>query len=351
MIAGNESDLRHKANRKMNVKNVKRRKLRILIVGAGDVARRLTSRIGLNDRARWLGLARSEATASELRGAGILPVAADLDARASLRRAGAISRSANAVLHLAPPATEGIDDLRMKHWLAASSRPRTSGRASARAVSTRAGKGRLNPRIAHREHALRAVYVSTTGVYGDCAGERIDESRRVHPANARAKRRVAAEARVRNWWRQRFAILRAPGIYAAERLPVERLRAATPALAAQDDVFTNHIHADDLARAVWLAIFRGSPGRVVNVVDDSELKMGEYFDGVADAVGLRRPPRMDRLQLQRMVSPMLYSFMSESRRIDNLRMKRELRLRLQYATPNAMLTRMKPAVALQRPLL
>lgn len=344
MTTGFERDLRHEAKFE---KSVKKRKLRILIVGAGDVARRLTTRIGLNERARWLGLARSEATANELREAGILPVSADLDTRASLRRAGSLARSADAVLHLAPPASEGGDDLRMRRWLAASSSPRASGRVKSR----NGGKRQLSGRINRQRRALRAVYVSTTGVYGDCAGEHIDETRRTRPANARARRRVAAETRIRASRRQRFAILRAPGIYAAERLPVERLRAGTPALATIDDVFTNHIHADDLARAVWLAIFRGSPGRVVNVVDDSELRMGEYFDQVAEAVGLPKPPRMDRVQLKLNVSPMLYSFMSESRCIANTRLKRELRVRLQYATPAAFLRQMKPAAALQRSLL
>jgi nucleoside-diphosphate-sugar epimerase len=336
--------LRHEAKRE---KSVKKRKLRILIVGAGDVARRLTTRIGLNDRACWLGLARSEATAIELRDAGILPVTADLDVLTSLRRAGALGRSADAVLHLAPPAGEGHDDVRMRRWLAASAYPRVSGRAKPAAT----GRQRPGAHIRRRARALRAVYVSTTGVYGDCAGERIDETRRARPENARAKRRVAAEVRVRASRGQRFAILRAPGIYAAERLPVERLRAGTPALSTSDDVFTNHIHADDLARAVWLAIFRGAAGRIVNIVDDSELRMGEYFDQVADAVSLPRPPRMDRVQLKQNVSPMLYSFMSESRRIGNMRMKRELRLRLKYATPTAFLRQMKPAAALQRTLL
>jgi nucleoside-diphosphate-sugar epimerase len=317
----------------------KKRKLRILIVGAGDVARRLTapaSGLGLSDRAQWLGLARATATASELRRAGILPIMGDLDRRASLQRAGALARSANAVLHLAPPPGEGLDDPRMRRWLAA---------ASVKAPTQQQQNSKLHPR------KLRNVYVSTTGVYGDCAGQRIDETRRASPANARAKRRVAAEARLRNSHHQRFTILRAPGIYAAERLPLERLRAGTDALTAEDDVFTNHIHADDLARAVWLAAFRGRPNRVLNIVDDGEMKMGDYFDQVADATGLPRPPRLPRVALKASVSPMLYSFMSESRRIANTRMKRELRLRLRYATTAHFLRTMKPVAALQRSLL
>jgi nucleoside-diphosphate-sugar epimerase len=292
--------------------------------------------VRLSNRAQWLGLARSAVTASELRSAGILPIMGDLDRRASLKRAGALARSASAVLHLAPPPGDGLDDPRMKRWLAA---------ATIKASVSSKETSKLRPR------KLRNVYVSTTGVYGDCAGERINEMRRAQPANARAKRRVAAETRLRQSHHHRFTILRAPGIYAAERLPVERLRAGTAALAVEDDVFTNHIHADDLAHAVWLAAFRGRPNRVLNIVDDGELKMGEYFDQVADATGLPRPPRLPRAQLREAVSPMLYSFMSESRRIENTRMKRELRLQLRYPSPAHFLRTMKPAAALQRSLI
>lgn len=344
---------------------MKRRKLRILIVGAGDVARRLVagvnSRPGANGAIRWLGLTRSAETGRTLREAGILPVDGDLDFRPSLRRAGALGRSAAAVLMLAPPANDGNDDPRMRRWLAAVSTatpPDAHRRYRMRAQRRRQVGDDLAAsaviaarRLRHRQHALHNVYVSTTGIYGDCAGERIDETRRARPTSARAKRRVAAEARVRAARSQRLAILRAPGIYAADRLPVERLRAGTPALAAEDDVYSNHIHADDLARAIWLTIFRGRSRRAVNVVDDSELKMGQYFDQVAEAVALPRPRRLPRAQLIREVSPMLYSFMSESRRIDNTRMKRELRLRLMYPTPAHFLRGMKPAAALQRTLL
>ena len=326
----------------------KLRKLRLLIVGAGDVARRLTTAVGINERVQWLGLARSAETANSLRQSGILPIDGDLDFLPSLKRAGALARSADAVLHLAPPPGDGADDPRMRRWLAASAAPSKLGRRQIERESSSAKKmrGMIRP---HKP--LRNVYVSTTGVYGDCAGERIDETRRTKPANARAKRRVAAESRLRAFRARRFTILRAPGIYAAERLPVERLRAGTPALSAEDDVFTNHIHGDDLARAIWLAVFRGGANRVLNVVDDGEQKMGDYFDQVATAVGLQKPPRLPRALLMREVSPMLYSFMSESRRIDNTRLKRELGLRFKYPTPAALLRGMKPAAALQRSLL
>jgi nucleoside-diphosphate-sugar epimerase len=128
-------------------------------------------------------------------------------------------------------------------------------------------------------------------------------------------------------------VLRIPGIYAPDRVggtPRERLLKGTPVLQQSDDVFTNHIHADDLARACVAALWRGLPGRIYNVNDDSQLKMGDYFDLAADLYGLARPPRLPRALAQEQLPVMQLSFMSESRRMDNARMKRELGLRLRY---------------------
>jgi nucleoside-diphosphate-sugar epimerase len=129
------------------------------------------------------------------------------------------------------------------------------------------------------------------------------------------------------------SILRVPGIYALDReggTPRERLQRGTPVLRAQDDVYTNHIHADDLARAFWLALWRARPQRVYQVCDDSDLKMGDYMALAADLFGLPKPERITREQAQVQLPPMLLSFMSESRRLDNRRMKKELRLKLLY---------------------
>jgi nucleoside-diphosphate-sugar epimerase len=191
----------------------------------------------------------------------------------------------------------------------------------------------------------RLVYVSTSGVYGDCGGALVDETRSVAPKNARAGRRVDAERVLRAWAARTassVAILRVPGIYAADRLPLKRLHEGTPALRAEDDVYTNHIQADDLARIVMLALFRGLPGRVYHAADDTRLKMGDYFDAVADAYGLARPPRLAREDLRAAVSPMLLSFMSESRRLDNTRMRRELGVRLRYPDVQHALVEWRP---------
>lgn len=155
------------------------------------------------------------------------------------------------------------------------------------------------------------------------------------PTTARARRRVDAESRLRRFGRCRgvtVAILRVPGIYAADRLPVARLQRGDPVLLADEDVYTNHIHAEDLARASCLALFRARPGRAYNAVDETALKMGDYFDLAADMFGLPRPQRVSRATLVSLVSPMALTFMSESRRLGGERFRRELRFRPTYPT-------------------
>lgn len=277
---------------------------KLLIIGSGDIARRTLSR--LVRRYRVFAVLRDPGRMAEWRAAGACPLLADLDDRASLRR---IAGLADDVLHLAPPPNEGTRDTRTRHLLAA------------------LDKGKSLPR--------RLIYVSTTGVYGDCAGARIDETRRLHAESARAARRIDAERSLRRWGRENgvaVSILRAPGIYAAERLPLERLTRGLPALVEADDVFTNHIHADDLATACVAALRYGRANRAYNVVDDSDLKMADYFDRVATAFALPQPPRLSRAEAARQLSPVQWSFMCESRRIGNRRIKEEFKLRLAYPT-------------------
>lgn len=288
-------------------------KRRLLIVGCGDVARRALP--WLTRRFRVMALCRSGEQAASLRALGVVPIIGDLDRPATLRRLAGL---ADYLLHSAPPPAEGHGDPRSKRLAAALAR------------------GAILPR--------GVAYISTTGVYGDCAGARFDESRPPRPESPRALRRVAAERVLRDFGRRnrcRVAIVRAPGIYARDRLPLERLHKGTPALSAGDDGFSNHIHADDLAMAAALSLWRGRPGRVYHACDDSEWTMGEWFDRVADAAGLARPPRLPRDEIVRQVSPALWSFMRESRRLINARLKRELRLRLRQPTPEALLAELR----------
>ncbi len=282
------------------------RRQRVLIVGCGDVGLR-AARL-LPQRVRVLALTSTPARQDLLRARGITPLPGNLDQPATLRRLAGL---ATRVLHLAPPPGEGPGD------------PRT--RALLHALALRSPPAAL-------------AYGSTSGVYGDCAGEWVSETRPVQAGTARAQRRVQAEAQVRLYGRRTgvaSSILRIPGIYAPDReggTPRERLLRGTPALRAEDDVYTNHIHADDLARACLAALWRGAPQRVYHVSDESQLKMGEYFDLAAALYGLPAPRRLSREQARAELSPMLLSFMSESRRLDNRRMKKELRLKLRYPT-------------------
>lgn len=278
----------------------------LLIVGCGDVGMRVLRL--LKGRYRLLALTSSPSRAAELRAAGAVPLIGNLDEPATLAR---LAGMADAVLHLAPPPLQGHTDPRTRNLLNA---------------------------LARQGRVRRIVYGSTTGVYGNCGGARFDETRAVHPATDRARRRVDAEARVR-WYGgahgARVAILRIPGIYAADRdggHPRERLLRGTAVLRSEDDVYTNHIHADDLARACVAALTRALPQRVIHACDDTDLTMGDYFDLAADLCGLPRPPRISRAEARERLSPMLLSFMSESRRLDNRRLKEELRLKLRYPT-------------------
>ncbi len=282
-------------------------------------------------RARIVATTRRGEQAAAIRATGARVLAIDLDRRADARRIGGLAQW---LVDLAPPPARGERDPRTRRWIGAVMR------TAARRLARERGRDDVAAGLAPGADAqalrpARWAYVSTTGVYGDCAGATFDETRRTAPASDRARRRVDAERQVRAAVRRglaRASILRAPGIYAEDRLPIERLVQRTPALAPDDDVYTNHIHALDLARLAWLALLRGRAARVYHAVDDTALRMGDYFDRVADALALPRPPRLSRTQIAAQVSPAMLSFMSESRRLRNERAKRELRARLRYPT-------------------
>jgi nucleoside-diphosphate-sugar epimerase len=284
------------------------RRTRLLIVGCGNVGLRVVAQA----HAKLALIGTNRVASREVRDAGARAVVLDLDARRQ-PRAGRrnIAALADWVIYLAPPANQGAGDPRLKRFLAV--------------WSASAGKSAGQKRLA---------YVSTSGVYGNCNGAWVSESRPVNPESDRAKRRVAAERLVRQAGKDglRAAILRAPGIYSATSLPIDRLKAGTPALAAEQDVYTNHIHADDLARICITALLRSRASRVCNASDDSHMKMGDYFDAVADAFALPRAPRLPAGELKATVSPMLWSFMRESRRLVNARLKQELRFKFAYPT-------------------
>lgn len=290
------------------------RRPRVLIIGCGDVGQRVVKALQASAGAlrqhgpRVLALTSSPERARALRAQGITPLVGNLDDLRSLRRLRGIAQH---VVHMAPPPGQGVLDTRTQH------------------VVRILRQGRL-------PHSV--VYGSTTGVYGNCDGVWVEESRPVNPGTDRARRRVDAEQRLLHWGRQsglRVNVLRIPGIYAPDReggTPRTRLLKGLPVLNAREDVFTNHIHADDLAHITLAALWRGQPQRIYHACDNTQLRMGDYFDLAAALYGLPQPPRVSRAEAQQMLPPMMLSFMRESRRLRNARMQQELRVRLRYPT-------------------
>jgi nucleoside-diphosphate-sugar epimerase len=276
----------------------------LLIIGCGDVGLRLVKWLRAKHpvtRLRILATYRTAGKEAEIRHAGATPILLDLDNPSSVNTKR-LSGVAHWMINLSPPPNDSAGtDPRSKSLL-------------------QALEGTRGPRW---------VYISTSGVYGDCQGAWVDETRPVAAKSARGARRVDGERIHRA---KGASVLRAPGIYGQDRLPIDRLKAGTPALREEDDTYTNHIHALDLAIMSWLAVFRGSAKRVFNASDDSQMKMGDYFDAVATAFDLAKPPRLPRAEVAKAVSPMMLTFMSESRRLRNTRMKKELRMRLRYPT-------------------
>ena len=366
------------------------RRQRLLIIGCGDVGQRVVQQ--LHHGWQVMGVARSDETLQKIRAAGALPMRAD--------DAHRLSRWATHILLAAPPASRDgeVTDRLTRGWLQAlarargqrartASRPGRAHRLGARSTAALLAvpaPAQTRSRSQHQHApAPRLVYLSTTGVYGDRGGAFTRETDTLQPLTDRARRRVDAERQVRfgihrpdgsNAGSRRAdsphadstrsdsdhrdstrvsgvhhrrlqqpplpaLVLRVPGIYAADRLPVERLRQQVPALVPADDVITNHIHADDLARIARTALLRGPRQRVINAVDDSQMTLGDYLDQVADRLGLPRPPRHSRAELTRTLSEVRMSFMRESRRLDTRRLKRELRVRLQWPTVAEFLAR------------
>lgn len=365
------------------------RRQRLLIIGCGDVGQRVVQQ--LHHGWQVIGVARSDETLQKIRAAGAMAMQAD--------DAHRLARWATHILHAAPPASRDgeVTDRLTRGWLQAlarargqrarmTSRPgrthRLGARSAAALLAVPAPAAQARSQSQHAP-APRLVYLSTTGVYGDRGGAFTRETDTLQPLTDRARRRVDAERQVRfgihrpdgsNAGSRRAAhphadsarpdsahqdsahvsgarhrrlqqpplpalVLRVPGIYAADRLPVERLRQQVPALVPADDVITNHIHADDLARIARTALLRGPRQRVINAVDDSQMTLGDYLDQVADRLGLPRPPRHSRAELTRTLSEVRMSFMRESRRLDSRRLKRELRVRLHWPTVAEFLAR------------
>ena len=273
----------------------------MLIVGCGAVGQRLALS-ARRDGTQARCLVRSNDSAERLRRLGLDAVAADLD-QASFGLAQDLV--AARIFYLAPPPPDGRTDPRMRRFLA------------------RLPDG-PRPRI---------VYVSTTGVYGDCGGEWVDERRPPEPQVDRAHRRRDAELQLLNWHAAghgEVIILRVAGIYGPGRLPLARLQRQVPMVGEDEAPWTNRIHIDDLVSVCEAAMQRGRDGECYNVSDGSPGNMRDYFDRVADLYGLPRAPLVSLTEGRDVLSPGLLSYLGESRRLDNRKMIDELGIRLRY---------------------
>ena len=277
---------------------------RILIIGCGDIGLRV-ARLALAEGAAVTGVVRSEPKGDWLKAQGVTPLLADLDDAATLTElptAGAV------VYYLAPPPGGGGSDPRVGNFCAA---------------------------VAADRLPAKLVYVSTSGVYGDCGHALVTEQTPVNPQTSRARRRLDAEQTLLAWGLAQgvpVVILRVTGIYGPGRLPVSRLLAGHPVLREEESPSTNRIHADDLARVCFAAAAKAGHGEVFNVSDGEGGTMSQYFFAVADALQLSRPAAITMAQARQVMNPLMLSYLNESRRMSNAKMRTELGITLCYPT-------------------
>jgi nucleoside-diphosphate-sugar epimerase len=276
----------------------------VAIVGCGYLGLRLARRF------RYLqhpvrGFATRPQSLKDIAATGAEALHLDLDsASAPLDFAG------NLLYYLVPPARDGARDRRLERFLDQIKGP-----------------------------VGRFIYMSTTGVYGDRAGALVDEDTPPAPQSERAVRRLAAENALREWAEPRgvsFSILRVPGIYGPGRLPLERLRRGEPAIVLQEATPGNRIHVEDLATAcIAAALAARADRRIYNITDGSDESLTAYLMRVARIGNLPEPPLISRAEARARFSASSWSFLGESRRIDNRRMREELGVALAYADLDA----------------
>ncbi|HUP91770.1 MAG TPA: SDR family oxidoreductase [Solimonas sp.] len=268
----------------------------VLIAGCGDIglrAGRLLREIGRE----VTGLVRTEQSAARISAAGLRACIADLDQ-------GAPTPAADLLLYLAPPPATGDTDPRLRAFLGQLAAP-----------------------------PQRLVYISTSGVYGDCQGRWITEDEPLRPQSARAARRLDAETALADYAQRSGAevvTLRVPGIYGPGRLPLARLRQGLPVIRPDESPYSNRIHAEDLARALLQAAGLGRPGAAYNIADGHPTTMADYFTRCARLLGLPEPPQVSLAEARRVFTPAMWSFIEESRRLRIGRARAELGFEPRY---------------------
>jgi nucleoside-diphosphate-sugar epimerase len=274
----------------------------VLIIGCGDIGRRVAA-LARADGATVTALVRAAEKGELLHQLGIGTVTGNLDDPENL---GVLPTPGATVFYFAPPPGGGITDPRVRAFCAA---------------------------VSPGSEPLKVVYISTTGVYGDCGGAVVTEETPVNAQTARARRRLDAETVLSAWGKEcnvPVVILRVTGIYGPGRLPVRHIAEGQPVLRPEEAPLTNRIHADDLARVCIAAAARGEAGDIFNVSDGQAGTMTDYFNAVADAAGIPRPRQVTMAEARQVMSPLMLSYVTESRRMDNRKMIEKLGIRLLY---------------------
>lgn len=277
----------------------------IFLIGCGYLGTLVSQRWGKDNRSP-VALARSEASASKLQALGITSYRGNLDDATSLK---GLPLADSTLYYFAPPPSKGKVDTRMRNL--------TASLDSSNAPS-------------------RIIYVSTSGVYGDCKGARVNEETPLNPQADRARRRVDAEKTLSGWCNAHhvpLTILRVAGIYGPDKLPLKRLKAGTPVLREEECGYSNRIHIEDLVDICIAAAKRESEGiEIYNVSDGHPSTMTAYFNAVADTLGLPRPPVISMEAAKQQLTPAMLSYLTESRRLDNGKLLRGLGIVLKYPT-------------------
>jgi nucleoside-diphosphate-sugar epimerase len=271
----------------------------ITIIGCGFVGKLLAQQL-LNKRMPVTGYVSSDSSLAACKGQNIPCYIINLD-----QPPPDLDLTGRRVIYLAPPPNSGRSDTRMRRFLGAI-----------------------------EKHAPeKFVLISTTGVYGNCDGAWIDETRPLHPMADRAHRRADAEQQVQQYCQQQnipLVILRVAGIYGPGKIPVERIKSGEPIVNQQDSPFTNRIHVADLVTVCERALVSPTITGIYNVTDGHPGTMYEYFTGVATRLNLPAPPAISLEQAQQQLSAGMLSYMAESRRIDNVKLLKDFAMALQY---------------------
>lgn len=277
----------------------------VSIIGCGDIGC-LVAQLLLKDAHLITGYARSEASITRMAELCIGSTVFDLDSLSSEKSNSLTQFKNQLVFYFAPPPANGTRDNRMRAWLDA---------------------------LDKKNLPQRILYISTTGVYGDQQGRRVDETTPVNPQADRAMRRLDAEQALTQFSIKHaveFIILRVSGIYGQDRLPRKRLLARTPILRPEVSPITNRIHEDDLAQICVAAALNSPSGEIYNVSDGDNMTMSEYFIQVAEYLKLPQPPLISWYEAESLLSEGMLSYLKESRIVDNKKILHQLGITLIY---------------------